>query len=167
MAVEVYPGHMLSDGHMHRTFKVSELPQQMARLGFLDDLIFAGDFRHTVSVVLAPVDRAAAMRATKRAMATWHTDSKMMARMDRPASPEHEQTRVDIEREQGELMKRHASMQMAGLVTGTGRSSSEVEAAANEVLTAAVTAGCEIRPLWLEQDSAFLAAALPFGMVKL
>ena len=167
MAVEVHAGHMRTDGHMHRTYKVSELPQQLARLGFLDELIFAGDFRHTVSVYMSPVDRASAMRATKRRMATWRSDSKVMERMDRPPSPEHEQEKDDIEREQGELMKRHAGLEMAVLVTVTGRNESELEAASNEIMTSSITAGCELRPLYLEQDSAFMAAALPFGMVKL
>lgn len=167
MAVEVHAGHMRTDGHMHRTYKVSELPQQLARLGFLDELIFAGDFRHTVSVFMSPVDRSSAMRATKRRMATWRSDSKVMERMDRPPSPEHEQEKDDIEREQGELMKRHAGLEMAVLVTVTGRNESELEAASNEIMTSSITAGCELRPLYLEQDSAFMAAALPFGMVKL
>lgn len=167
MGVEVFPGHLRTDGHMHRVYKVSELPQDIARLGFLDELIFSGEFRHTVSVFMAPVDRGSAMRATKQRMSTWRSDTKMMERLDRPPSPEHEQEKVDIEREQSELMRRHAALDMVVLVSITGRKESELEAAANEVTTAAITAGCELRLLWLEQDAGFMAAALPFGMVKL
>lgn len=58
-------------------------------------------------------------------------------------------------------------MDMVVLVTVTGRSQSELESAANEVVTAAITSGCEVRPIWLEQDAAFIAAALPFGRIKL
>ena len=43
-----------SDEVLHRTFKISEWPQAHARLGFLDKFVFAGDFRHTVSLYLRP-----------------------------------------------------------------------------------------------------------------
>lgn len=165
MAVETFPGHVFTDGHLHRTFKVAELPQSIARLGFLDELVFAGDFRHTVSVFMSPVDRGAAMRDTKRRHASWQTDSRLMQKLDRPASPEHNQELADIEREQSELMMRHTGMKMLVLVTVTGRNESELASACSQIVSAAATSQCQLRTLWLEQDAAFLASALPFGRV--
>ena len=167
MAVDVHPGYLEMDGYVHRTFKIAELPQETARLGFLDELVFSGDFRHTVTVVMSPVDRGKAMRATRGRRSSWESDSRTLRAMDRPPSPEHEQELVDIMREQDELMRRHASLDMVVLVTVTARSLSELEAASNDVVTDAIATGCELRPLWLEQDSAFMAAALPFGRIKL
>ena len=167
MAVETHPGHLITDGTMHRTYKVSELPQDVARLGFLDELVFSGDFRHTVTVYMSPVERGAAVRSVQRRMASWSSDSSFLRKLGRPHSIEHDQTLEDIQRERAELRRRHTGMDMVVLVTVTGRSQSELESAANEVVTAAITSGCEVRPIWLEQDAAFIAAALPFGRIKL
>src|SRR5699024_12023725 len=54
MAMEVFKDRVTTDGFWHRTYKVSEFPQKQARFGFLDALVFAGEFRHTVSVYYAP-----------------------------------------------------------------------------------------------------------------
>lgn len=167
VGMEAYPGHLFTDGYLHRTFKVAELPQRLARLGFLDELVFAGDFRHTVSVYMAPRDRGAAMRDTKQRWASWETDTKLMAKLGRPPSPEHMQELEDIEREQDELMARHASLKVLVLVTVSGRTESELASATSQMVTAAATAECQLRTLWTEQDGAFIGAALPFGQVKM
>ncbi|MCD0184888.1 hypothetical protein J7351_12130, partial [Micrococcus luteus] len=103
MAVEVHAGHMVTDGNYHRTYKVSELPQNLARLGFLDELVFAGDFRHTVSVFLAPVERGAAVRSVQRRKTDWHTNSRLMSKLGRIGSLEHDQSLEDVEREEAVL----------------------------------------------------------------
>lgn len=51
---DVTANHLWSDGWYHRTFMISEWPQAQARLWFLDDLTFSGEFRHTVTVAFTP-----------------------------------------------------------------------------------------------------------------
>ena len=167
MAVEVHAGHMVTDGTYHRTYKVSELPQNLARLGFLDELVFAGDFRHTVSVFMAPVERGAAVRSVQRRKTDWHTNSRLMNKLGRIGSLEHDQSLEDVEREEAELRRRHTGVEVVVLVTVTGASRSELESAAAEVVASGITAECELRPVWMEQDAAFVAGALPFGRMKL
>ncbi|MCD0184897.1 hypothetical protein J7351_12180, partial [Micrococcus luteus] len=66
-----------------------------------------------------------------------------------------------------ELRRRHTGVEVVVLVTVTGSSRSELESAAAEVVASGITAECELRPVWMEQDAAFVAGALPFGRMKL
>ena len=69
--------------------------------------------------------------------------------------------------EEAELRRRHTGVEVVVLVTVTGASRSELESAAAEVVASGITAECELRPVWMEQDAAFVAGALPFGRMKL
>lgn len=53
------------------------------------------------------------------------------------------------------------------LITVTGADEMELEANCSDVLARAVNASCELRVVYLEQDAAMLAGALPFGMVEM
>ncbi|MBD4382008.1 hypothetical protein GUH10_09020, partial [Xanthomonas citri pv. citri] len=119
------------------------------------------------SVFLAPVERGAAVRSVQRRKTDWHTNSRLMSKLGRIGSLEHDQSLEDVEREEAELRRRHTGVEVVVLVTVTGSSRSELESAAAEVMTAGITAECELRPVWMEQDAAFVAGALPFGRMKL
>jgi hypothetical protein len=167
MAMEVFTDHVRTDGYLHRTYKVSEFPQAQARLGFLEPLIFAGDFRHTVSVVWVPKDVRKALNDVQRRKATWTTTTTLLKKLDRPHTLEHDRELEDINREETELVDGHARLDMAVLITVTGADEMELEANCSDVLARAVNANCELRVVYLEQDAALLAGALPFGMVEM
>lgn len=166
VAMEVFSDHVRTDGFLHRTYKVSEYPQSQARLGFLDALVFAGDFRHTVTTIYQPTDGRAALRKLQRRKADWTTSDRLLKKLDRQPSMEHEREWEDIERAEAELVDGHAALWMSVLVTVTGRDEMELEANCGDLLAKAVTASVELRKLYLEQDSGLLAAALPFGWVE-
>lgn len=167
MAMEVFTDHVRTDGYLHRTYKVSEFPQSQARLGFLEPLIFAGDFRHTVSVVWVPRDARGALNHIQRRKADWRTTTRLLDKLDRPHTLEHDRELEDIDREETELVDGHARLDLAVLITVTGAAEMELEANCSDVLARAVNANCELRVAYLEQDSALLAAALSFGMVEM
>lgn len=167
VAMEVFTDHVRTDGYLHRTYKVSEFPQSQARLGFLEPLIFAGDFRHTVSVVWVPRDARGALNHVQRRKADWRTTTRLLDKLDRPHTLEHDRELEDINREENELVDGHARLDLAVLITVTGADEMELEANCADVLSRAVNANCELRVVYLEQDSAMLAAALPFGMVEM
>ncbi|MGW9550879.1 SCO6880 family protein [Citricoccus zhacaiensis] len=167
VAMEVFTDHVRTDGHLHRTYKVSEFPQAQARLGFLEPLIFAGDFRHTVSVVWVPRDARGALNHIQRRKADWRTTTRLLDKMGRPHTLEHDRELEDINGEETELVNGHARLDLAVLITVTGADEMELEANCSDVLSRAVNANCELRVVYLEQDSAMLAAALPFGMVEM
>lgn len=159
----VGPNYLWSDGWHHRTFMVSEWPQAQARLGFLDSLVFAGHFRHTVTVVFKPKDIRGALRKTQQRKADWKTGSKLRQKLDRPESLEHEQEIEDIENEELDLMQGNAAVDVVGLVTVSGVDEEELESNAADMQAKAAQANLELRPAILQQDSAFAATALPFG----
>lgn len=167
VAMEVFTDHVRTDGYLHRTYKVSEFPQAQARLGFLEPLIFAGDFRHTVSVVWSPRDVRKALNKVQRRKADWRTTTRLLDKMDKPKSLEHDREDEDINREETELVNGHARLDLAVLITVTGADEMELEANCSDVLARAVNANCELRVVFLEQDAALIAAALPFAMVEM
>lgn len=160
---DVSPNHLWSDGWYHRTFMVSEWPQAQARLGFLEELVFAGEYRHTLSVYFRPKELRAALRKTQQRKADWNTADKMRRRLDRPESLEHQREYGDIEQEELDLMEGHAAVDILGLVTVSGETEEQLESYSADVRAKAAQANLELRPMVLQQDSAFVACALPFG----
>lgn len=167
MSIDVHRGHLVTDSGLHRTYMVSEWPQFGARFGFLDRLIFLGDFRHTITVIQKPRDQQKALRATRGRKSTWESSERTRRRWGAAASLEHEREYSDIEMEESELVRGHRALTQVGLVTITGSDEEELEANCAELLAQAPHAGCEVRPLWWQQDSGFIASALPLGRVTI
>lgn len=161
------PTYLWSDGWYHQTFMISEWPQLQAHIGFMEELVFAGSFRHTVSVIFRPKDRGKAKRKIQARKSDWETAQKMRQKMDRPESMEVQQERVDIANEETELMQGHVPMDIVALITVSGATLEELESHSADVRSKAIQANCEIRSAVLQQDSAFCAAALPFGRAML
>lgn len=156
-----------SDGALHRTFKISEWPQAQARLGFLDKFVFAGDFRHTVSLYLRPRGVRQAYRAIEQGKADWGTNDQIRRRLGRQESRRHEMQRDDFEREEGELVQGHVPLKITCLITVSAFTAEELESISGEMDTRAAEAGCEIRVLRGEQEAAFVASATPLGRLLL
>lgn len=165
MGVEEYRSHLVTDSGYHRTYMVSEWPQSQANLGFLSSLIFVGDFRHTVTVVHKRRDARRALKDTKRRKATWFSSDRTRERMGQPPSLEHERELADIKDEEQQLVDGHAALTQVGLVTVSGADERELEANCTELITRAAEASCEVRPMWFQQASGFVAGALPLGRV--
>lgn len=163
MAMEVYKDTVSTDGYWHRTYKVSEFPQKQAQFGFLEALVFSGDFRHTVSVFYSPGEPRKALKTLQKRKADHKATGNMLDRMGKEPSLEHEREREDIDSEEDQLVSGHAPVHLSVLITVTGSDEMELEANCDRVLQRAVESNCELRPLILEQDTAFLAAALPFA----
>lgn len=164
---DVSPTQIWSDGWYHRTFEISEWPRGQARLGFLGKLVFAGPFRHTVTVVFKPKDLRGAMSKTQQRKADHQSAGKMRRKLDRPESLEHERELEDIQAEELDLMEGNAAVDMAGLITVSAETEEEIESHAADIKAKATASNCEIRPVILQEDAAFTAAALPFGRAVL
>lgn len=156
-----------SDGAFHRTFKISEWPQAQARLGFLDRLVFAGDFRHTVSLFIRPREARKAFKDVERRKADWETNDTLRRRLGKQPSLRHERQIGDINREETELVQGYAALRIACLVTVSAASEQELEANCADLRTRATEAGCELRLMAGEQESGFIAAATPLGRLLL
>lgn len=165
LGMETKVDRVVSEGALHRTYLISEWPQAQARLGFLDRMVFAGDFRHTVTVYMKPRGIRDALKTTQRRKADWKTTDRIRRRLDRQESMEHDREMDDIESEEAELMEGNAAVRIAGLITVSAESERELEASCGELIGRAAQANCELRPLYMQQDAAFVGGALPFARV--
>src|SRR5699024_1872389 len=148
-----------SDGALHRTFKISEWPQAQARLGFLDKLVFAGDFRHTVSLYLRPRGVRQAYRAIQQGKADRGTNDQLGRRLGCQGSRRHAVQRDDFEREEGAVVQGHAAVRIACLIRVLAFTAEELESISGEMDTRAAEAGCEVRAVRGEEESALVASA--------
>src|SRR5699024_5395521 len=104
MGLYPYNNCVDTDGYLHRTFIVTEWPQSKARLGFLSELVFAGDFRHTVTVMMQPQDARKTMKQVQGRKADWQTSQNLRQRWKSSDSLEHIRQREDIDIEEEEMV---------------------------------------------------------------
>lgn len=167
MGLYPYNNCVDTDGYLHRTFIVTEWPQSKARLGFLSELVFAGDFRHTVTVMMQPQDARKTMKQVQGRKADWQTSQNLRQRWKSSDSLEHIRQREDIDIEEEEMVDGHAPVLMAALITVSAKTLTQLEDHCLQLLTRVAKAQCEVRPAYMEQDAAFIGAAVPFGRIEL
>ncbi|SMX91367.1 hypothetical protein BI49514_02393 [Brevibacterium iodinum ATCC 49514] len=156
-----------SEGAIHRTFKVSEFPRSQAQLGFLQNFIFSGDFRHTVSVYMKPRDIGKALKTNERSKATWTSNATLRDKLGKQTTLRHDRQLEDLSQEESELERGHAALKMTVMVTVSAFSEEEMDASVSQLKTAAARANCELRVMYGQQDSAFMAAATPLGRLNI
>ncbi|MGQ7788339.1 SCO6880 family protein [Nesterenkonia sp. K-15-9-6] len=166
MAMDVYPDRLVSDSGQHRTFLVSEWPQDQVDLGFLGEFVFAGGFRHTVTMHYQPRPLAKAKKSVRERRASWRSAAKIRAKLDREEDEEVLQEWTDIGHEGQELARGFAAMKPVGLITVSAPEGTALEGYSNDVMHAATQANCQVRVLWNQQDAGFAASALPFGRIQ-
>lgn len=165
MAVDVHRSHLSTDSGLHKTYMISEWPQHGARFGFLDKLVLMGDFRHTVTVMMRPREQRKALKGVRGRLATYWTSERTRRRWGSVESLEHTRELDDIRQEERELVEGAAALQQVGMITITGSDEAELAANSETLQGRAPEANCEVRPLWWQQDSGFVAAALPLGRI--
>lgn len=163
MAVDVSWDHLHTDSGFHRVFWVSEWPRKKARMGFLESLVFAGDFPHTVTQVLRPVKISKAMKKIEARKTDWGTTAKFRDKSGRVASSMHKAEYEDIEREEDQLVDGHGSYYLTGLVTVSGTTKAELERNCGKMRDAASRSRIELLVAYGQQDAAFSAGALPLA----
>lgn len=156
-----------SDGALHRTFKISEWPQKQAGLGFLEKFVFAGDYRHTVSLYVKPRNTRKALKSAERRKSEWDTTNMVRAKFGKQASREFEREIEDLEYEEDEVVSGHAAVSLVCLITVSAFSEEELESHTAALKTVAAEAACEIRPTTGEHPEGFAAAALPLGWLEI
>lgn len=155
-----------SENALHRTFKISEFPRSQAQLGFLSGFIFSGDFRHTVSVYMKPRDIGKALKTNERSRATWGTNDTIRQKLGKQKTRRNDRQIEDLDQEEEELVRGHAALKMTILITVSAFSEEEMDANISELKTAAARANCEVRVMYGQQDSAFMASATPLGRLS-
>jgi len=156
------------DDQVARGFVVTGWPRLAVRAGWLDPLLLAcpGGVVRTVSLHLQPVPTAAALRRARAARAQADLDAKDRARLGflTPAAEADAADRAaDLETE---LAAGHRAYSVAGLLTLTAADVTTLDAAADDLATAAALAGLQIRPLHGQHAHA-LAGSAPACLTRL
>ncbi|MGP5015542.1 SCO6880 family protein [Glutamicibacter ardleyensis] len=163
MAVETSWSMLQSDSACHRVYWISEWPRKKARMGFLEALIFAGDFPHTITQILRPVTVGKTLKRIETRKTDWETTDKFRKKSGRANSRQHDAEFEDIESVEEQLVDGHGSYFMTGMVTVSGSDKSELERNCAKMRDAASRSRIELLPAYGQQDSAFSAAALPLA----
>jgi hypothetical protein len=162
MAVDEAFTYFRTEAGYQRTLLVVEWPRKETTAGFLQHLIVA-QVRHTFALICEPIPTRRAMAQARRATTSAETSRQWDRKSGAMDSPQRKKERRALEREEEALEAGHGALNFAGLVTVSGGSLDELQVATEQVRTAALRSGCELRTLGGEQASAFVAGALPFG----
>ena len=155
-----------SDGVLHRTYKIAEWPHSQARLGFLEKLVFAGDFRHTVSLFIKPRDTGKALRANERDRATWASNDVLRQKIGKQQTMRKERQIKDLEQEEEEVTAGHAPLKLICIISVTAETERELNANCADLETRAAEANLDLRILYGQAEEGFMAGALPLGKLE-
>lgn len=163
MAVEIEWNHLLSDSTFHRVYWVSEWPRKKAKMGFLETLVFAGDFPHTVTQILRPNATDKAMKKIESRKTDHGTTSRFREKSGRADSFAHNAELEDIELVEEEISEGHGSFDLTGIIVVSGETKAELERNCSRMRAAAASKRIELSVAYGQQDSAFSAGALPLA----
>src|SRR5699024_5548882 len=97
----------------------------------------------------------------------WETSQNIRQRWASGKSLVHAREHDDIYMQEEELVDGASPINMAGLVTVSARSRTELEDNCLQLLTKVAKAQCEVRASYWEQDSAVVGSAVPYGKVEM
>lgn len=154
---------LATDTGVHRSWWISEWPRKKAGLGFMKKLVFAGDFRHTVTLVARPYPTGKAMKEVTQALADWEGGIDIQVRMGRPVSRAQRLEGSDLEFQEEQLTDGFGSLRIGGYVTVSAADPQELERNSTVLLNAASAAQVELRCLYGQQAEGFVASTMPLG----
>lgn len=152
-----------TDSAVHKTYWVSEWPRRNVMPGFISPLIFAGDFRHTVTLVARPKSAARALSKVEGALNDQQAADRIRAGWGQVKSLAQQAETDDLIRREEELVAGHGDVDFSGYVTITAPDEEELAAASSKLRHAAAQSFLEIRNLVGQQAEGFIASALPLG----
>jgi hypothetical protein len=154
---------LTTDTGVHRSWWISEWPRKRAGLGFMNKLVFAGDFRHTVTLIARPYPAAKAMKDVTKSLADWNGGIDIQERMGRPVSRAQKLEGSDLEFQEAQLTDGFGALRIGGYVTVSAADPQELERNSTVLLNAASAAQVELRCLYGQQAEGFVASTMPLG----
>jgi hypothetical protein len=163
IAAETAWDRIRCDGAWHRTYWIAQWPRLPVGPLFMTPLLLGAHAVHSVSVLIEPVSPARSRRSVEAAITSDEADEELRQRRGfRTTATRRRQQDATRQREE-ELASGHEEIRLAGYVTVTGRTDSELDAACERVEQAAQQAYLDLQPLWGEQEAGFVNGALPVG----
>ena len=152
-----------TDSGIHRTWWVSEWPRKRAPIGFMDKVIFAGDFRHTVTLVAKPYPIDKANKEIGAGLADWEAGMKVQEKIGRAVSLNQMLEGKDLGYREAQLAEGYGALKIGAYVTVSASTEHELEQHSATIRNAAARAKLELRCLYGQQAEGFVAATMPLG----
>ncbi|WP_146073274.1 SCO6880 family protein [Arthrobacter sp. N199823] len=163
MAAEEHWTYLRTDSGFHQTFWVAEWPRQQVYPGFLQPLIYVGEFRHAITQVIRAVPTDQALRDIRSAQEAHDTRRRINARLDRPLTREQRAEEEEVAQREDEIVAGHGDVRPAAYVTVTADTLDALSRCRQELESAAAGSFVELRLMAGQQWAAFIAGALPLG----
>ncbi|MDD0856637.1 hypothetical protein NHF46_00245 [Arthrobacter alpinus] len=110
MAAEEHWTYLRTDSGFHQTFWVAEWPRQQVYPGFLQPLIYVGEFRHAITQVIRAVPTDQALRDIRSAQEAHDTRRRINARLDRPLTREQRAEEEEVAQREDEIVAGHGDV---------------------------------------------------------
>jgi hypothetical protein len=163
MAMIPHWRHLVTDTGYHRTWWISEWPRKRAKIGFLNEVLFAGDFRHTVTLIAKPYSAGKAMKEVTKGMADWEAGISIQQKLERPVARAQMLEGRDLAYREVQLTDGFGALKLGGYITVTADTEHELEIHAATLQNAAAVAQVELRVMYGQQAEAFVASTMPLG----
>lgn len=152
-----------TDSGVHRTWWVSEWPRKRAPIGFMEKVIFAGDFRHTVTLIARPYPIEKANKEIGAGLSDWEAGMTVQTKIGRAVSLNQMLEGKDLAYREAQLAEGYGALKIGAYVTVSATDERELEQYSATVRNAAARAKLELRCLYGQQAEGFVAATMPLG----
>ncbi|MET3803966.1 hypothetical protein ABIB25_000952 [Nakamurella sp. UYEF19] len=153
------------NNQVSRTWWIEEFPRAASGVivGFMQPLLLNVPCRHTVSILLEPLDSRAAARRIEEAVSTQDAAKKINQRIGRRSTRAAEREVHDTDRNEAALVEGFANFHVKVVVTVTAGSVPELEDASAQIEAALNGSNMEGSVWTVETDQAFYIGALPLA----
>lgn len=155
LASEVTWSNYRTDGAWHATYWVAEWPRVEVGPDFLSPLLLHSGARHSMAVVMEPVDPLLAVRQVQQARTADAADAELRRRGGFLNNARRQRETEIVARREVELADGHAQYRFSGYVTVTAGAPEALSVDCDRVEQAAGQARLELRRLYGQQDEAF------------
>ncbi len=149
------------DGAVHRTFWVAQWPRLDVGPAFLAPLLLTQAAVRSFSVIVEPVSPRRSRSAVEAAITSDDADEQLRQERGFRTTARRRSQQAATRRRESELAEGHEEVRFAGYLVVTARDDEELERSCDEVVQAAQQAYMDLQPMYGEQDTAFVAGALP------
>lgn len=150
-----------ADGAFHRTYWVAQWPRLAVGPAFLAPLLLTQSSVRSFSVVMEPVPPARARSAVEAAITSDEADEELRLERGFRTTARRRAQQSATTRRESELAEGHEELRFAGYLTVSSCDEDQLERDCDEILQAAQQAYLDLQPMWGQQDTAFVAGALP------
>ncbi|MGI8417185.1 MAG: SCO6880 family protein [Nakamurella sp.] len=165
MSVMPARSYVWHEDHVSRTWWIEEYPRSTSgvHVGFLQPLLLEVPWRHSVSILLQPLERRQAQRQITEQASTASATDKLDKKMGRRKTRAKERQEADMDRREIELVEGFANYRIITLVTATARNVQELELVSADIEAAINSCSMEGHIWYVETDQALYMGALPLG----